>query len=265
MRFAPAMRGPSTGLVFGSGFGAANSDRVVITDAASIQDFADFTMIGWYYNQASSGWSLMQKGVNTDGTRKQLIQSGAGGNLRLYVDRASTDADYTTSSTPLATVEKWYLVAATFNSSVSPSGRIYVGSLMEPAVDSTYSVSSSGSGATAADAGHNLVIGNTEANATAFHGRIAVAAYFNRALSLREIRDWQLHPQPLDSRVFIRLGLTGTSTQLDLSGYGNHGTITGAKMAQGVPFRQPRRDDFLAEIAAAATTGTRMTLTGVGF
>jgi len=64
--------------------------------------------------------------------------------------------------------------------------------------------------------------------------------YFDRALSLGEIRSLQFHPRVLSGCVlYSHYGFNGTGTQPDWSGKGNSGTVTGATVSNHVPLGSP--------------------------
>lgn len=217
-------------------FGALTSDRVNCGSAAAIDDFAAFTMLTWCYPTALNDNRTLISKTGGPGTGKYLTAKLTAGNLALTVDRATADGVYVTNDTPLSTLNKWYLVAATYDEAATPSIRIYVGDLAAIAVERTYGTATNGSGATGTDAANSLLIGNFSTNNLAWQGRIAVASYINRALTLQEIISWQFRPRVISGCLGLwQLGWNGVSTQPDYSGNANNGTVTGATVGDHVP------------------------------
>jgi hypothetical protein len=243
-------------------FGAVNSDAVNIGTGASISNLNPLSYIEWVYPTSvatSAGLLFMQKGrAASGGTRRAFSFAAAGNFLRLTVDRATTDTDYIASSLAL-TDNTWHCIAATFNSAASAGEvvNLYCGTLTAEMAETTYSTATDGSGAVGDDSGLAMKLGNdgAAASTSAFKGRIAIAAIFNRVLTLGELQSWQFHPRVMSGCVgFWQLGYNGTSTQPDWSGNGNNGTVTGATLSDHVPlrgFRRRRSGLYVPYVAAA--------------
>ncbi len=222
-------------------FGAATSDRVACGSNAVLDNLNPLTILAWVYpTTLTAGRFICNKGTGLH-TQNGFPLSGTGGDIEYIRGRATTDADRWTNSTPLATLNKWYCVAATFDSTQTPNSHIYTGTLTTMMAEATYNASSAdGSGAVFDDSANNFVIGNKNAASfnSAFQGRLAVLAYFNRVLTLGEIKSWQFNPRKLSGCVgFWILGFNGTGNQPDLSGNFNAGTVTGAAVSGHVPLR----------------------------
>lgn len=165
--------------------------------------------------------------------------SGTTGNVRFFRDR-TTDTDYITNSTPLASLSTWYCLAITFDSAATPTVHIYIGSLTATMVECTYGTAIDGSGALASDGLGSLVWGNNNASTIVFQGSIAIPMMFNRVLTLRELQSLQYQPRVISGcQIYQQLGYNGTSTQTDYSGNVRSGTVTGATVGSHVPLRSP--------------------------
>lgn len=224
-------------------FGAASSDRVVVTAAASINDLATLSVGGWIYPTALASTALATK-CNGILNGWQFVLNGTGGNLRFRRDR-TTDTDYQTNSAPLTT-GKWYFVMAVYDAGAGAGQvvNIYVGDEAALAVEATYGVATDGAGAEVTDAAQNLEWGNNPAtHAGAPSADMAQMMVYSRALSLAEVQALQFRPRMLDANCVLlhRLGDNGTGSQIDLSGNGNHGTVTGATVATRNPALGPWR------------------------
>jgi hypothetical protein len=93
-----------------------------------------------------------------------------------------------------------------------------------------------GSGAEATEATGNLMVGNNTTPDNPPDCKIHAAMVFNRALSLGEVEAQRTKPHVLSDgscKLFTIYGQAGTGSQLDLSGNGNNGTVTGAAQIDG--------------------------------
>lgn len=221
-------------------FGAVNSDRVVVTAATSINNLTAASSVSWIFpTSLVTGGRLWQKGLaGTSPNGAMLLNvQGTAGDIQFAAQRATSNASYVTNTTPIATLNKWYCVAATYNDGATPAMHIYVGTATTPLVEATYSTALDGSGATKGDSAVNLVVGNFASNTLAFNGRIALHAQWNRALTLGELKAQQFAPHVTSGNVvFMYLGFNGTGTQADWSGNKNNGTVTGATVSNAALF-----------------------------
>jgi hypothetical protein len=79
-------------------------------------------------------------------------------------------------------------------------------------------------------------VGNNSGDDKELGGRLAWLAIWNRQLSYNELLAQQYNPHVTQGCVlFCHYGLYNLGTQLDLSGAGNHGQVTGATVAGHVP------------------------------
>lgn len=223
-------------LVFTDG----STNVVNCQSGTSLDDITAGTALAWVYpTTLTNDHVIMTKiGATYQGTNYLTISGGAA-NLRMSVDRATTDL-IVSSSNSFLTTGKWWFVGSQWDlNGANGDQLLYYGDLSTPAVAiSSYVLQQVGSGARVSDAANSLGIGNKVAAEafTCWAGRIAVVGLFNRRLTLTEIRTWQIRPYHASGGVlFIHLGWNGTGTQFDWSGNGNNGAVTGATVADHVP------------------------------
>jgi len=210
-------------------FGAATSDRVVITDSLTVQNITP-----WYFfavlkvTVLTTGRRIYHK--NTAGASNNVINlNGTGGNLACLIGFTGTDASYITNDTPFATLSIPYIVLVVSN----PAGgagktvHIYTSKWGQPLRESSYGTSIDGTGTPEADATNGIRIGNNPANTLSWQGSMWSFAYGRGVLTPADYGPYQIYPRAT-SAVKSRLGMNGTGTVKDESGNGNHGIITGA-------------------------------------
>lgn len=228
-------------------FATGTSDRVAIGNGPGVDPC---TVLAWVYPTAtttSRGVYGSRANVAAGGSVLRIFFNGTGGsagNLRLGVQRATTNTDYITSDRPMNNTNTWVCVMVTFDSGASPTGKIYWGTMSALMAESTYGTSTAGAGAVAAldDGTNGATWGNRYAGgyAQGFPGRIGPCAIFNRVFTLAEGRLWQFYPRLLSGvQAMHWLGHNGTGTQPDRSGNGWAGTVTGATAGNGPPLGHP--------------------------
>jgi hypothetical protein len=212
--------------------GAATSDRVNFGNPAELNNLAAFTVGGWYYPTTLTNLRRLV----VKGGFWALRLTGTSGNLIGEVPRATTSGSATTNNTPFSATNSWRFVALTWDIAASPTLRIFAGSLSSPVAECTYSAQASGSGAQSDDSAAQLIWANNAGATNAFQGRNGVGFLYDRVLSLGEMRQQQFAPYRAPScQLFCHFGWSGVSTQADLSGNANHGTITGGSLGPHVP------------------------------
>lgn len=236
-------------------FGAGATD-VLTVDNDTLQGFDPFTYLTWVYpTTLTDTRRFFQTSTSANANRKMLRLSGTTGNVEVLVSRATTNTDFITSDTPLANVSRWYCVMLNFNSALSPTIRISVGTDVTPmvlrvcgvtAVDGTGTVNQEGAG------GQYRIMNGVAGASLAIQGRCAVSAYFNRDLTLAEGIAWQFsaldEPYPAvmaGCRGLWFPGNEGAAKVLDYAGQHIDGTVTGATLARGLalPYRDPMVTD----------------------
>lgn len=216
-------------------FGATNSDRVNFGSGASIDSLTSWTWILWMYPTSNTGsQSFIGKGTGGTAGRKNLERKSSDtDDYTFFAFRSGTDAlaETTGVNRPL---NAWKYLAMGYDDTDGP--RIYHGDLNNAAVEASYSTRTVGTGVIDGDAALDWFVGNSSANTEAFVGRIAVVQIFAANIGIGRIRQQQFKPRNAqDCRLLCHLGYNGVSTQYDLSGNENHGTVTGATQAPHVP------------------------------
>jgi hypothetical protein len=218
----------------------ATGDRVACGSATMLDNQDSYTGLAWVYRNAAaaSGRKVFSKG---DNPIHNFQLTGTSGDMQFNRFRATTNAQATTNTTPVA-LNTWVFLAWSFDTGASAGNvaKVYHGTLTSIAAEASYSVNSDGSGTPNDDAAADLAIGNRSTGASfdqPFPGRIAFFAIYDRVLTLAELRAMQFRPfcHSPDCKLFVQLGWGGAGTQADLSGNGNNCTVTGATKADHMP------------------------------
>ena len=164
------------------------------------------------------------------------------GQLAFQVARATAGLN-ARSAAGFVTVNEWQCLAAVYNvNGVDGDQRLYRGTLVSTLAEApSYVTQSVGNGASGDDSAGTQTVGNvTGIDNFNLDGLIAVVGIWNRVLSLNELIAQQYRPRMTDGCVLLmHVGYHGTGTQVDYSGNGNHGTVTGATLADHVPLGPP--------------------------
>ena len=247
-------------------FGVTTSSRVNHGSATVLDNLDPFTVIMWMYPTTLTNG----RRPYTKGAQNTFSIYGTAGDLSFERLR-TTSTIYTTNNTPLATLNKWYFVAFSFNSAGATGQivNIYVGNLSTFAVEATYGTATDGSGSLNTDATANLIIGNRPVADSAFQGRIAWVGVWNRELTLGELRAQQFRPHKTSGCVlFTHYGFNGTGTQPDWSGSGNPGTVTDATVSSHVPLGYPfirKPAGWIGNFTVVVGAGGDLIMKGDGF
>ena len=227
-------------------FGAATSDRVNYGSGASMDDLTSHTVTMWVYlDSYVDGKTMFGKRANSPVSSfknrfgLETNATDTNGGLRVAFSQSTSGLTYRTGNAGI-TAGKWWFLAYTYDSGATPRVHIYRGDLSTIVTETTYATAADGSGTYSTDASQSVIVGNTlnvaGAFADSFPGKISNVAYYNKVLSLAEIRMQQFRPHVTPNTVlFSYLGFTGTGTQPDWSGHQNAGTVTGATTTPHVP------------------------------
>ena len=206
-------------------FGETNTDEVDHGSAAGLDNMAQCTVMVWlkpvavtnanraYVNKSdgSTGWSFIQR--TADGTT-----------FTISIGRATTAQ--AAISTSVLTAGAWQFLAGTCD--ITNGGpKVYRGTLSSVVVDVTNGTPEDGAGAQDDDAAHTLEVGNLLASLSA-NADIAWVAVYNRDMPLAEIMLHRLNPHRAPGCKLFSIYDEGSRLVTDLSGFGNHGLITGA-------------------------------------
>lgn len=224
--------GEAAGLTVAMRFGAAVSNRVTVANSTSIENLMPVSVLVAYRPSViTANNSLLMKGSAAGASRK-FVRINTGGNLSMVLDRPGTDTTFTTSNAPLVAGQIVYILI-TADTSVSPVVHIYTGTQNAPMSEATYSATTDGTGGlVASDSGTSLQLCNVFAIDNACKGDVWAMQYVSGVLPLVEGRQWQQraasNPPVRGARGVWTMGRNGAGVVFDRSGYGNHGTITGA-------------------------------------
>jgi hypothetical protein len=224
----------------------ASGRRIIVPSSASLDNFTSFSGIVWINLAALAKDDYILFKGNAGGLRRwRLILDDTSGNLQFVVDR-TTGLGYTTTSTIGASTGSWEAFAFSYDNSDSTQSahKIFKGTLTSAFVEEgIYGAGQGSANSIATDQDGDLAIGiNPDALPTSFlNGSIAVVKLFDSLLTLDEFiaEQWIAHTNRTDCVYNPPMGFTGTTTQVDLSGNANNGTITGATISDHVPLPSP--------------------------
>lgn len=224
-------------------FAASTSARVDHGSGASLDNLNPVTMWAWVYRTANGS---NQEIITKDGALNTgplfIVDNAPGeGALRLFRWMTGTNTDFasTAGAVPL---NVQMFVAMTYDSSLATFVDLYTGTLVRPVTEVTYSTAINGTGTIEDDSASLLYVGNVQRSPTSnFKGRIGWYGVVNRRLTQGELEQIRTAPTIYDCRVSGTVLLSGwqdtTATQIDVSGLGNHGTVTAATVHEPLPWR----------------------------
>lgn len=210
----------------------ASSDRIAVAAASSINDQTAFSTLQWVYLTAfTSGRRMWSKGEGTKNLAMEFNNTPNG--LFFDVARATTGALASTNNNQYSN-NAWTCICSTYDESDGP--RVFIGSLTTALAEASYVTRDVGAGATNTDSANDLLIFNRGNLNGAPAGRVGEFMYWNRRLTLGELRTHQWRPHASSGLVVWHNYNEGTGTQRDYSGAKNTGTVTGATaLANHVP------------------------------
>ena len=197
------------------------------------------------------------------GTGWRLLLSGTGGAFIFGIERETTDASCTTSTTISSAA--WNCIGATYeDGKTGNDAQMYFGTLTAAITEAGYSANDDGLGAIRADAGLNLYVGNLDFGtdfdfpADAHIGQIQV---FSKRLSVAEMISQQFRPHmTAETVLFTRYHGTGFLT--DISGNGFNGTNDSCTSEDSVPLASLWASDEPVPYATACRSGRRTSPSG---
>lgn len=243
-------------------FGAANTDDVSV-GGTSLDNLSAFSMLFWIYpTTITHQRRIWSKGASI----KDIEIRNSGGDVDrflFYVVRATTTAIAIPVNNTLV-LNTWQCIGITYDGTDGP--RVFTGSLTAAMTEVSYSTRDVGAGAETDDSAAEIALGNRTSTGTAsFQGRMEVYKHFNTRMSLAELRRHQFRDIPASNCLLHwRLGYSGTTTQVDWSGTGNAGTISGATIGAGLPIPYRRHGQLYVPYAVAAPASTVKTLAAMG-
>ena len=200
-------------------------------DFGAITDQSTMTCFAWIYPTASIVSSQHIIGCNDNPSTNFWMLRCQGTNQVVVKMSASTSDGDSTSANGTITTNAWQFVAGV----ITPTTiEVYRGTTPDNIV-SVESTSTNPSG-THTDSAEVLTVGNTEDDNQPFAGKIDNTGYVNSALTLQELKAiaWQSSRARNDFALYSPLwGIH--SSEIDLSGNGLTGTVTGATRDTGSP------------------------------
>ena len=223
-------------------FTDAGAQIVDCGSAASLDDLTTATALYLVYctNAAPTTVRPLAAKVGPDYFIPYILGSGGSNRWQIEIQRATTFLIASATQANMSTFgeNKWCFIGCSYNTAgANGDQHLYHGDLITGVAEAAaYTTQTVGSGSVNSNAAANLVLGNINAANRGWPGRIALAMIFNRQLSLGEINNQQFNPH-VDSGcvLYIHFGRNSTGTQFDYSGNGNHGTVTGATVAENPP------------------------------
>lgn len=216
---------------------AANR-KIVVNSSASMSGMTEFSWLVWVLPLSTplKDDGILYREDSGGALVKRLIMDNSGF-MQFAVDRASSIGFKTSSSLALS-VGTVSCIGVSFDTTDNLD--MYVGGINTKLAEPTFSSDVNGSGALNTNDGI-LTIGNSEDTQASrfFTGAISLVKYFDKRMTLDELIIEQYRHSNIANRVLamdIGRNVNGT-TQGDLSGFGNDGTITGAVDTAHAPIR----------------------------
>ena len=257
----------------GLDFSASDTHQVDIGNGASINNLTAGGILAWI-NPATITASgvrgrIIQKGLFGPGNfRNFMIGHTSNGDFTMEIMRATTNLN-ALSATGQLSASVWQCVATRFDTAgANGDQQLYVGDVNTALTEvSSYSTQLVGSGATGDDSGVNAYISNNSNNNRSINGSISFVSIWNTYPSLGDLQRQQFNTSRMASpsmALFMHLGVHGSGgvgTQIDWSGNGNNGTITGATKTDHAPIQIFPRPGIWRGWDAAAAAARRIFIT----
>lgn len=211
-------------------FTGSSTNKITINNPMTLGSGSALTYLFWAKQRATplgnEGWN---KGIG-----ELLVYSNVSLTYRMIIDRATTDADCRTLATILFPDTSWRFIAITY-SEASGIKMFTGGQFTAVAEASSYVIQIAGAGATAAETGDVYIDNRGSATSQAAPQDVAFFAMYDSELTLAELRRHQFFQRPIKSgcKILMRLGSSGSSTQVDWSSNVKNSPITGATIVGG--------------------------------
>lgn len=229
-------------VIGGLSYAAASTNKVTCGSASMLDNLNQGTVLTWL-QAAANGGDICSKYNNVSTGWEQDFPSG---NPRIRIRRATTaqsaSSEVCPLNVPLCVACSWDLT--------NGNPKVYWGAGGEVLRERTTSPVN-GSGNISNDASLNYVIGNSDSGSNSGTKVVWFHIIWDRVMTLDALQAVQFNPRPLFSpRGCWRLGsdVTSSLTVNDESGWDNHGTITGAVLAnQALAFPMEGDDEMASE------------------
>lgn len=227
------MRLPS--LLPGLRFGAATSDVLLTPAHSSVNNLKTFTTLQ-LVNVTTLTASRILWGKRPGSANRMFRLPDTSGNVSLTIRRTGGALTYTTSDTPLLQTGTLRWLATTYDDALTSSAaHIYHGLYGSALVEAIYGTATNGTGASdASDSANGWAWFNGQVSpySAAMQGVGYVAVLWPRVLSLHDLNEVVAGRIAVSGAVVAYAsGAQGSVAAVDLSGSGNHGTITGAVLS----------------------------------
>lgn len=221
-------------------FTNAITDRVNCGSDVTLDDLLTGTYMVWVYPTAVNGTtrSIIHKGAFGTGYRFLRMTNG---DFFVGVRRLTTNLRAESNTTPIGANSWQFLAGVHDTGGVNGDQRLFYGTLTSLVAEvGGYVTQTVGAGVVPSNAATDQMVGNNDTPNAGFSGHIAIAAIWNRMLSLGELQAQQFRPHPTNGCVlFLHLGYNLVAAQPDWSGNGNNGVVVGATLEDHVPLGPP--------------------------
>jgi hypothetical protein len=227
-------------------FGAATSNRVSHGSSSGVDALGRtgvMTIASWVYpTTITAGRGIANIAVDSGGPSNAIrfVYNSGSGDWRCRVLENNNSASNTTTATGNSVVNRWQFVSCVYDTNASSNTRIYTAYSGQIVSDRTSSATNGTDVLIATHSSRNYWTGNNSADEAtpilSFQGQIGWTGVWNRALTLDELQEQMLSPNPTrDCVIFTYYGANGNGTQIDLTGNGNSGTGSGTTASLNGP------------------------------
>lgn len=228
-------------------FGGNTTDRADFGSPAALDNLHASTFSGWTWlyrtGNGTNQHVITKDQTSYSGWDLVLLNSPGEGAVSVLVFRNTSNAQFTSNGSNLVALNTWTFVGWSYDPAGSPQIRIFKGDLGATVAEvSGYATTTAGSGTAKDDSGANLYVGNLQrANTNPFKGRIARVGLATGLLAAADFQRIQFTtaPETRPSGFVWGSELLDTGTQVDLSGAGNNGSVTGAVVGDHLPLMAP--------------------------
>jgi hypothetical protein len=214
------------------------TDRVNHGSAAILDDLDPITYLIWCYPTTLTTSIMFDKRTASD-RGYRMLYTVSGDELQFQMDRnVGVNPIAIETNGSFLTVNTWQFLGAVADSSgAAGDQKLFRGTLTSAVTEAgSYANQTVGSGFVENNASGEQLVGNRRDLDFNYEGHIAWAGIWNVALTDGQIRAQQFRPYPTSGCVlFCHYGFNGTGTQVDYSGNGNAGTVTGATQSVHAP------------------------------
>lgn len=252
-------------------FTGGGSDRVTVTSTATNSNVNVGTMIARVRPASvtpNNYRELWHKGTNdSPGGVARRFAINDSNQLEFWITRgtAQLEINVALANLPGAAANEWGVWAVRWDTGAADGAQQAFGAVdgQRLAEATAYATQTAGSGTPGDESAASATVGGHPSGIAAWGGALASFLWFNRYLSLEEIDRYQLGlqiPTPAHGLIlWYELGQTVSGPEVDYSGRGHTGTVTGTFRFQHPtrvhPFNDWRPESDGYDAAPAAPTG----------